>query len=261
MRLFLLPISTRRTLIYCQKSNNKGTKAPTITERISQKAAQTWAEWEKRESGWQKRITEYGNKALQKISYEEWALKNISFSLTSKDGKGQKDKVEVIYPSQVFKRREVLERVHVLGTERASIHKSRLTYSIIGMPITIPFMLIPVIPNIPFFYLVYRAFSHWHALTGSKHLRFLFQKDLLLPVDSPILNQVYSQFARSNPLNGKSGVNSEGGSDRMLLTDSAARQIAKSLAIPELVVELERAVWQVSTSIAEAEVAEARKRM
>jgi len=35
----------------------------------------------------------------------------------------------------------------------------------------------------------------------------------------------------------------------MLLTDLDSREISKSLDIPELAVELERAIWQVSTSL------------
>lgn len=258
MRLFLLPISTRRTLIYAQRSLVPSTGKPAVFDRLSQKAAQTWADWEKKEKGWQKQLTEYGNRALQKIPFEEWALKNVALSRSPRDGLGEIDKVEVVFPKHVITPGEVLSRVHTLGTERTSFHKSRMIYAIIGMPITIPCMLVPVIPNIPFFYLVYRAFSHWHALSGSKHLQFLFHKNLLMPVDSPIANEVYAQASVPKASAGKAGPGSKEGSELMLLTVSSARRLGTNLAIPELVVELERAVLQVSTSLENARREKAR---
>lgn len=55
----------------------------------------------------------------------------------------------------------ILER---LSTERNAIHRKRLVWSLIGLPISVPFALVPVIPNLPFFYLAYRAFSHWKGM-------------------------------------------------------------------------------------------------
>lgn len=111
------------------------------------------------------------------------------------------------------------------------------------------------IPNIPFFYLVYRAWSHWCALSGSKHLQFLLDKNLLQPVNSGVLDGVYAQ---SFPVK-KPDPNSKEVGDSMLLTVPMARSIAETLQVPELTVELERAIWQVSTSLKEAQEAEARK--
>src|ERR1700722_11184421 len=48
------------------------------------------------------------------------------------------------------------------------------------------------IPNIPFFYLVYRAWSHWRALSGSKHIQFLIERKLIKTKPSPILDTLYS---------------------------------------------------------------------
>lgn len=146
MRLYLLPISTRRTLIYCQRLNVATTKQGGIADRITQKAAKVWADWEKKEKGWQKKVTEFGNKALQKIPYEEWALKSIPplSSRREKEEVAGKETIDIVFPKSIVPQSEVLSLVRKLATERTGLHKSRLIYSIIGMPITIPCMLVPV---------------------------------------------------------------------------------------------------------------------
>ena len=55
MRLFLLPISTRRTLIYCERvapSLAPGATKPPIADRIINKSSEVWTGWEKAEKGW-----------------------------------------------------------------------------------------------------------------------------------------------------------------------------------------------------------------
>jgi hypothetical protein len=66
------------------------------------------------------------------------------------------------------------------------------------MPIVVPFALVPVIPNLPFFYLAYRAFCHWKALLGAKHLEWLATKAqgndaVLKAVGSTVLDAVYER--------------------------------------------------------------------
>src|ERR1700712_2230057 len=48
------------------------------------------------------------------------------------------------------------------------------------------------IPNIPGFYLLFRAWSHWKALYGAKHLEFLIQNNLVKTTPSPILDELYT---------------------------------------------------------------------
>src|ERR1700761_238376 len=49
------------------------------------------------------------------------------------------------------------------------------------------------IPNIPGFYLLFRAYSHFRALYGARHLEFLVQNKLVETVPSPKLDDLYIQ--------------------------------------------------------------------
>jgi hypothetical protein len=108
------------------------------------------------------------------------------------------------------------------------------------------------IPNLPFFYLVFRAWSHWRALSGSKHLQFLVENKLVTAKPSKILDELYATGRRSS--NGGSASISKNPSgtleeEKMLLHKTDGKRISEALGIPELDVELDRAVWQVEKAL------------
>ncbi|KAM3077176.1 hypothetical protein ACMFMG_003360 [Clarireedia jacksonii] len=257
MRLFLLPVSTRRTLIYCQRLNVvTTTNDASLLDKATRRASNLWAGWEKKESGWQRKVVDLGNKAFKRIPYEEWGLKSIPPLSTRREteGLGNKTQVDVLFPSTILPQDSVVEVLRTLATERQKLHKSRMIYSIVGLPIAAPFGLIPLIPNLPFFYLCFRAYSHWKALKGSQHIEFLLKEQLIRKQPSKILDQLYARQmlpkSRSPPLMDPKSVSSKPSNvERMLLQQSDASRIASSLNIPELQLELERAVWQVERDL------------
>ncbi|KAI1848208.1 hypothetical protein JX266_005921 [Neoarthrinium moseri] len=265
MRLYLLPISTRRTLLYCQKLDTPHlAKNKTLVDKATSKAAHLWTSWEKKESGWQKTVVNYGNAALRRIPYEEWGLKSVPpLSARRRDDELQGvDKIEVVYPETVIPTTKALGVLQTLATERQSLHRQRLIWCLIGMPISAPFALVPVIPNIPFFYLLYRAWSHWRALAGGKHVQFLASNSLLSLSPSPILKSIYpsllpassssTQTPPSQPATNESGApaaNGEEEEERMVLSQANGRELFKALDIPELEVEIERAIEQVEVAL------------
>lgn len=148
MRLFLLPISTRRSLIYCERARETrapGEKQP-WSERIINKTSETWIAWERYEKGWQKTVTNWGNQLFKRIPYEEWGLKSIPPATRSRlqeidDGKL---KFECLFPSAFIRNDRVLGVLEKLAKERQALHRQRLLYCLIGMPISAPFMIVPV---------------------------------------------------------------------------------------------------------------------
>ncbi|KAI1648648.1 mitochondrial K+-H+ exchange-related-domain-containing protein [Daldinia loculata] len=263
MRFFLLPISTRRTLLYCQKVQVLPKSKQTLVDKATVRASQLWSDWEKKENGWQKKVVVYGNSLLKRIPFEEWGLKSVPPLSTRRREEEVlgKDKNHLIYPETVIPTTKAVNVLRTLGTEREALHRTRLMWCFIGMPISAPFALVPVIPNLPFFYLVYRAWSHWRALAGGKHIQFLCEKNLLTLSPSPVLDSIYAPLL-PDPLASKeqiadtdraskstAGNSKEFAEERMLLSQENRRQLVKALEIPELEVELERAIWQVETAI------------
>ena len=134
------------------------------------------------------------------------------------------------------------------------------------------------IPNLPFFYLCFRAWSHWKgeltclleprvgirvltlmvpAWMGSQHLEFLLEKDLAKLTPSSILRSAYTKATSDAPLRqlqddvqkmNEQSQDAETGEpppERMLLSKTSGKIIADQLEVPALEVEMERAIWQV----------------
>jgi hypothetical protein len=100
--------------------------------------------------------------------------------------------------------------------------------------------------------LIFRAWSHWRALSGSKHIEFLLDQKLISPKPSKILDEVYS--SKTNPFDSKNITKDikEGTVDleeTLVLHKSDAKRLNEALRIPQLEMEIERAVWQVDKAI------------
>ncbi|ORY63239.1 mitochondrial K+-H+ exchange-related-domain-containing protein [Pseudomassariella vexata] len=271
MRLYLLPISTRRTLLYCEKFNQPTTSKKNLTDKVTSRATKLWADWEKKENGWQKSVVRYGNSALRRIPYEEWGLKSVpplSKKRRDEESSGL-EKVKLVYPETAIPTTKAAAMLQTLATERQVLHKSRLLWCFVGMPISAPFALVPVIPNLPFFYLVYRAWSHWRAWAGGKHIQFLISNNLLALAPSPVLDTIYPPpLPSSAPLQSPNAVargpneqdktapsddktTEKEEEEQLLLSQATGKELVKALDLPDLEVEIERAIWQVEKSIRE----------
>ncbi|KAF2722884.1 hypothetical protein K431DRAFT_283395 [Polychaeton citri CBS 116435] len=270
MRLFLLPVSKRRTLIYCERVQEQlsGAKPP-VVDRITNKANETWVQWENAEKGWKKKVTEYGNQLFKRIPYQEWGLKSIP-PLTQRrirEIDSGKLKFECLFPGAFLEAKRVPEVLKQLAVERQALHRKQLINSMLLMPVTIPFALVPIIPNLPFFYLVFRAWSHYRAWYGGRLLEYLTSKDLVRSTASPEMDIMYTagllhstrQQSRdaSNPTVEETEkvvklVNQQthgGKEDVMVLQRWNGKLIAEAFHLPEMEVEIERAVEQVRDSI------------
>ncbi|KAL6896497.1 mitochondrial K+-H+ exchange-related domain-containing protein [Trichoderma evansii] len=268
MRLYLLPVSTRRTLLYASRLINPASASSTSTSASSPSATSTtsyidrgaafaarkWAQWEKMERGWQRKVVDYGNHAFRRIPFQEWGLKSVPpLSARRRDDELRgRDKVELVFPPAAISEHKAEGVLRTLATERQALHRQRLLWCFVGMPITAPLGLIPVIPNIPFFYLVYRAWSHWRAINGGKHVQWLIQNKLVQLSPSKELDQLYTK-------DGQAPIEEPSGKEQMLITQKQIRDFSETLNLPTVEIELERAIWQVERDL-EKEEAEQQKK-
>ncbi|CAI7628593.1 unnamed protein product [Penicillium glandicola] len=268
MRLFLIPISTKRVLIYARPLRRDLAKELSILDRITTKAAETWAKWEEADKGWKMHLVRWGNRVQQRIPYEEWGLKSIPSFETQRriNGDHGKTKIDVMFPGNAVPLDRIQHVLRTIATERQELHRKKMIWSLIAAPITAPFGLVPVVPNIPFFYVAYRGWSHWRALNGSRHLELLVDKNILNPISLPELEKLYAKRA-SRTLDGTTidtpysevAKDIEQSEDRVLLKMSDAKKLATILEAPELALEAERAIIQVSEQLKAAAKAKQEK--
>lgn len=161
MRLYLLPISTRQALLYCQQL---GQRAPAPQHQVwadwaTDKVTKTWVDWEAKKSGWKRMVTSYGNAALKRLPHEEYSLKGIPALERATSGSdsnppqyqmqrvttdGQRH-VEIAYPSKFVRpeqARHVLQRLS--NKHKQAYHYKWLMASLLGMPLSAPVALVPM---------------------------------------------------------------------------------------------------------------------
>ena len=89
-------------------------------------------------------------------------------------------------------------------------------------------------------------------MSGSKHIEFLLDKKLITPQPSKILEELYSSGKKpfdTKPVTSTTSQGSTPGTETMVLHKSDGKRIAQALELPQLDIELDRAVWQVEKSL------------
>jgi hypothetical protein len=156
MKLLLLPISTRQTLLYCAQaakaSATENTPPLSLFGRFAAKATATgkqgWAEWEAKPKGWKKQVTVYGNSLVRQIPHQEWALKAIPpLNAQRQRDISQADassSIECLYPEDVLSASSVKALLHQLSVARQPFHRKSMWQSAAIAPLMLPFAIIPM---------------------------------------------------------------------------------------------------------------------
>ncbi|RDB18948.1 Uncharacterized protein C23H3.12c [Hypsizygus marmoreus] len=175
-----------------------------VVKWMSTKAADTWAGFGKAEGGWKLKMYQVGERLVDRMEFEELALKGIDPSLGPKipgpDVEGEKSEeaqtsIPLIYPPSINTATTTLDELRALVAVRTPRHRRGFYVWMIVAPFTAPFMIIPIIPNIPFFFCVWRSWSHYKAYRASQYLQSLLDAGIIIPEPSPLLDVVYKDYA------------------------------------------------------------------
>ncbi|XP_038896482.1 uncharacterized protein LOC120084733 isoform X1 [Benincasa hispida] len=155
------------------KSDAVSSNAEIVTDFISFKMNKAWTALEKAPHGsFKNKLHGIGLKLLSRVKPSEIFLKSITKDVTS---------VEITYPSSLNPRL-VRRRLRHIALRGAAIHRKYFYGSVSMLPLTSAFTVLPL-PNIPFFWVLFRTYSHWRALQGSEKLLQLVS-DRSYPCDS-----------------------------------------------------------------------------
>jgi len=78
MRILLLPLTRRQTLLFAQRltENERNKPNPWLTW-VMQRTQKTWSDWGKSDTKWKAKTVATGNRLLDKIDWEEYSLKTV----------------------------------------------------------------------------------------------------------------------------------------------------------------------------------------
>ncbi|KAI0701553.1 mitochondrial K+-H+ exchange-related-domain-containing protein [Cerioporus squamosus] len=218
------------------------------------KASDAWAGLGKAEEGtWKRKTFLYGERLVDRLDFEELALKSLDPSLAPKlsdlvpgtqESKPRSTPViPMVYPSSVCS--APIPHLHSLLEKRTPRHKKGFWMWLLVSPLTAPFMIVPVIPNLPFFFCVWRSWSHYQAYKASQYLDAFLQQGAIVPEASPQLDVIYAKYAPAPPRESKDAAESaseksspesedaSASSPSLLLTKEAVPELQKTLELPE----------------------------
>ncbi|KAG0025672.1 hypothetical protein BGZ82_009900 [Podila clonocystis] len=136
--------------------------------------------------GMKRKLYCVGSKMLEKIEHQEVFLKGIPAKEDIPDSHA-KTMVPIVYPS-ALKEAQVGAEFASFIEQRVPYHRKYMILSALCVPITSLFTIVPLVPNIPFFYNAFRLWSHWKAYSGAKHLAFHVKNGSIHYQASDVLN-------------------------------------------------------------------------
>jgi len=234
------------------------------------------------EGNWKRKIYVYGERLMDKIDFEETSLKHLhppSKRVRSREQKPEADKQEgqsmssasnnqidtapqisLVYPSNfpspLLNFRETIN-------ERTPLHRKGFWTWLIIAPFTAPFAIVPIIPNLPFFFCAWRSWSHHRAWKSADYLQHLLGSGSIRPESNDEFAELYPSGSADLVSEKKSGDNSSLGSDpteksgrghgSLLLSSSGATEVVKRLRLQDSALgEITKALEQASTRLEKA---------
>jgi hypothetical protein len=108
------------------------------------------------------------------------------------------------------------------------------------------------VPNLPLGYMLFRTWSHYRALNGGKYLEALLSGNLIAPTPSKEMDEMYAAGLSANgsqPTSENSPLQPNEDGETMLLKRWNGKLIAEIFKLPELEIEITRAVDQVEAMV------------
>lgn len=222
VKLIAIPITKNKTYIYFKHLDhftNKRSKLIQLEQKVVVKCSALWEKMKKSPQRINIKTVTFINKYMNHIPWQEDSLRSIpgehyimkrvkvgkSYELgtgqivkmiTAKQYKKANPLPEVIpiavyYPAHIIEKSRLLSQLNELSRWGLKYHLKEIYKCLILLPLTIPLALIPIVPNIPGFYLTYRVYCNMKAYLGAKHLQQILKDDLLDFKDLKEFNEIF----------------------------------------------------------------------
>lgn len=264
-----LPITTKKSYLYCNHQPHvvgptKAHHFPLLT-RLESKATgvaiKVWDKISTSKATVNVKITALFKKVLDTVAYQENCLRSfpsknamireineesmVQNRISQLNLQQQVNPIPLYHPSFQDKS-TILEQTRDLMTSRYATHKKYMILCGIAVPISLPFAIVPVVPNIPGFYFAYRFYCNLKAFNGIKHLEYL--------VDSPETHLTFSDRSTIDDIYLKGNTKDELSysvqeEERLIISKGIIDELTDALNLPQLNEELNRALRQESARL------------
>lgn len=283
---YALPLTTKKTFIHCKYNDNifpNGEK--TLENKLIGKFQNIWTKFSTSDSNINKKIVSLINKFLSKIPWIETCLMSIPSQkfITRKLKEDEKfvthneiineniesdylERFDFYYPNKLTNMDLIMNNFKPEFKSQYEIHKSGILKDILLMPLTIPFALVPLLPNVPGFYLLYRIYCHIKVISALKFLVTLLKDGHFNYNKIDEISEIYlntkDEEIRSNIMNQLVSVNNkdyennekyELQKEKLLLSEDVASEICKAFGDEECTDKLIFAIQQERKHLKEKE--------
>eukprot|EP00188_Purpureofilum_apyrenoidigerum_P000637 Plantae.Rhodophyta-Purpureofilum_apyrenoidigerum.ctg12933.p1 GENE.Plantae.Rhodophyta-Purpureofilum_apyrenoidigerum.ctg12933~~Plantae.Rhodophyta-Purpureofilum_apyrenoidigerum.ctg12933.p1 ORF type:complete len:269 (+),score=47.72 Plantae.Rhodophyta-Purpureofilum_apyrenoidigerum.ctg12933:1049-1855(+) len=166
----------------------------------------------------------YGQKLLSRLPTEEYFLRELNALETNKP--------TFVFPAKIDTD-DAIQYIKELTSEQRKLHQKYLNGSIVLVPFSLLFSLVPLLPNFPLMWNLFRLYCHLSALRGARHIQ-----DLLLSEQI----QASPDEGMQKFLDDASHMESASGIE--YISEEAQNELGELLNAPDLPKTLQRAVGQ-----------------
>ncbi|EMG49857.1 SPAC23H3.12c Uncharacterized protein C23H3.12c [Candida maltosa Xu316] len=230
--LISIPITTSKSFVFYNQEQPRS--SPKQQENVSfiikfenkvvNLASKGWSKLTNSKSKVNIKIVEFIKALLSTIPYEENYLRSFPSKSTIDLGP-----IPLFHP-QFQKPETILNQLHLIEDKKKH-YTQRAIGCAIGIPISLPFALVPVVPNIPGFYLGYRLYCNIKALIGIQHLEDLLKTKNIVFESVTKMDELYAD----NPVPEKESI---------IINEKIIDQLTRDLGLENLREDLLKALKQ-----------------
>lgn len=201
IKLLVLPIRNNKQFVYYKHGDDLLNQKSLLIrcERWTvEKSLKIWNKMRESDKSYNKKLVLYINKLLDTVSWTEDSLASVpnesallkrlrdsddkitltEYNKNAELGKEHLLPLHIYYPIQGNNdASKIIDSLRRLSNHGLTYHKRQIIYCLLGLPLTIPLILLPVIPNVPGFYLTYRIYCNYKAYLGAKHLQRIVNEE------------------------------------------------------------------------------------
>lgn len=206
LKIVVLPINNQRLFVYYTHHDslqNKVSRLQSTETWFVQKFTGLWKKMVESPKSYNKKMVGMITQTIDKIPWPESSFLTVpgeSYILKRLLPEGVKKDAPENVTSAVYHRLQPKPKVHPLSVYYATtptwnehtillelqrfsedgmrLYKKRAIRYLLLFPLTLPIGLLPIVPNIPGFYLMYRAYCSFKAFLGARHLNTLVQEPM-----------------------------------------------------------------------------------